>query len=75
MIVGIFSDGYCSGEKNYVFFPSGSYYVGTIISNQITGTGKLISQEMEYEGSWESGLPHGSGTEMYANGNTYIGDF
>lgn len=30
---------------------------------------------MEYIGSWENGLPHGSGTEKYANGNTYIGNF
>ncbi len=75
MIVGTFSNGYCSGEKNYVFFPSGTYYTGTIHLNQIVGKGKLVSQQMEYEGSWEDGVPHGSGTEKYKNGNTYIGNF
>lgn len=63
------------GDMNYYFFKDGSCFEGKIIGNHITGNGKLTTKTMVYEGEWHENLPHGKGTEIFANADRYTGGF
>jgi hypothetical protein len=75
LLVGTFSQGYCMSNHNYFFFRDGSCFEGNIVGNRISGNGKLTTAAMVYEGEWHENLPHGKGTEVFANGDRYSGGF
>ncbi|XP_031472890.1 phosphatidylinositol 4-phosphate 5-kinase 6-like [Nymphaea colorata] len=75
LLVGTFVQGSCTGDYNYFFFRDGSTYTGNIIGNRISGKGKLTTSGLVYKGEWHDNLPHGSGSETYANGDKFIGTF
>ena len=75
MVVGHFSNNYCTGRDSFFIFANGGFYRGNIEHNRIAGKGKYSFKGFEYDGEWRDGVPHGEGIEHHANGDRYIGRF
>jgi len=59
ILIGTFSNGYCCGDKNYFIYKDGSYYIGKMSFNQLSGKGKYVCKNLEYDGDWHENIPHG----------------
>jgi hypothetical protein len=47
--------------------------VGEWRENRPEGLGVIMTEESRYEGEVRSGMKHGSGREMFVNGDVYVG--
>ena len=64
---GELSNGIASGEGKF-FFDNGDCYIGRFLGGKFHGQGKMIRRdgEVRYEGEWEVGYFHGTGTYYYS---------
>jgi len=65
---------HCTGIKVLVL-PSGHKYVGNVYDEKPSGHGILEDENSTYEGLFLDGKKHGYGTETFASGRQYLGDW
>ena len=65
---------HCTGIK-VLFLESGHKYVGCVYNDKPSGLGILEDEHSTYEGLFLNGKKHGYGTETFASGRCYIGQW
>ena len=59
---GTYEQGVRSGKGIFIFSKDGSFYEGTWEKDNMSGYGRLVTQNSYYEGEISNGLAHGIGT-------------